>query len=67
MLLIDAIRLNPAKSNELMTICKALRWLVWRIWFLVYYLQLVPQQELELVRALGLLGSELELGQGLQH
>lgn len=34
---------------------------------LVYYLQLVLQQELELVQELGLLGSELELGLGLQH
>lgn len=34
---------------------------------LVYYLHLVLQQELELVRELGLLEWELELGLGLQH
>lgn len=34
---------------------------------LVYYLQLVLQQEQELVQELGLLGSELELGLGLQQ
>lgn len=33
MLLIDAILLNPARSNEMMSICKSWTWLVCCLWF----------------------------------